>query len=457
MTTQRPSPKIQVKTVFAQRFKEIQRQLQVSRPDLCKLLAVADATIRRWESGQTQPTVEDIGHMAQAWGKEKVCWLLSIEPEEECNGIVWTEHIPRHASEQQKAEISLGIHFFRLLIENERKATEVTSTLGADWQTLNGALLMALRTQALQLVEVPRDDDKASGREAQLRRLFPNLKRVLVVKIPQTESGNFMDGAVVKTELVTFLAATAALGLESADTRGIGVGGGYTMLRFAEQSVLCPTPFNKTSWIPLMARNDTGFEASGRSPNSVASLMAIQHPSSKAMYLPYIPRENRSRLSTIDYAQLAADEQQAALTINRFRNASTFFLTVGGKEYDAVLAFEDYSLKLRERIYNALNRRGVADRFAGDVLGIALNDAGESIDPDVQAVNDDAVFTIGLEKLRNLTKMNRTWLIAALPYKRRAVLMALKSGLVNSLVIDSEIADYLITATTETNAPLSTI
>ena len=425
----------------------IHRIADMNQKKLAKQLGVSEALVSNWVNDKGFPSA-DLLQMICTNLRCSADELLGLrlpekvyEGEHECDGIRWIEKVPQYIVNQQREVIERGLELFRSLVVDKNSPAVCTSKLGADWQTLNNALLMALRTRSLQLVNVPRHDSL----EAELRGRFGihGLREVIVAKVPQTSAGKYIAGAILRTEFVTFLAATVALASLDPETRAVGVGGGYTMLRFAEQSVLCPSPFSKTTWIPLMARNDAGFEASGRSANSVASLMAIQRPGSKALPFPFIAPEKRPRLSQVEHSELEYDERQATIAINRFKNANTFFVTVGGENYDAVLALEDYSVNARERINNVLRRQNLANQFAGDMLGVALNDEGESIGSEVQSINDNFAFTIGFERIRRLTEINRTWVIANMSYKSRAVLMTLKSKLVNSLVVDSEIAEYL--------------
>jgi DNA-binding transcriptional regulator LsrR (DeoR family) len=79
-------------------------------------------------------------------------------------------------------------------------------------------------------------------------------------------------------------------------------------------------------------------------------------------------------------------------------------------------------------------------RFGAEILRYLLDDEGNILSRD-RAVGGQA----DLEILRyNSAMMGKVWVVAARQYKAKAVLTCIRSGLINAMVIDSEIADYLI-------------
>src|SRR5258708_12891907 len=190
---------------FGERLKKaIDRIADMNQTKLAGLLGVSDALVSNWVHEKNFPSSDLL---------QKICVILRCsadellglrlpdkvyEGEHECDGIRWIEKVPKHVINQQRDVIERGLELFRSLVVDKKSPTQCTSELGADWQTLNNALLMALRTRSLQLVDVPRHDSL----EAELRSRFRTrgLREPKVAKIPQSSVGKYIPDPTIQPE-----------------------------------------------------------------------------------------------------------------------------------------------------------------------------------------------------------------------------------------------------------------
>ncbi len=87
------------------------------------------------------------------------------------------------------------------------------------------------------------------------------------------------------------------------------------------------------------------------------------------------------------------------------------------------------------------------DRLAGELLGVLLNDDGQPLDDNEHEISehlDNEYSQVELDVLRRVCNIGEVWCIGAMDYKTRAIHMALKSGYVNFMAIDSVVAKSLI-------------
>jgi DNA-binding transcriptional regulator LsrR (DeoR family) len=411
---------------FAARLTQLLEQRTMSQSRLAESLGVSRSTITGWLR---------YGKLPDAYLLNKLCavlhcsadWLLGLathaEKQDGSGGIRWIEQITPYIQEAQRAQIEYGIRLFNLLVVENRSAESAASE--TNWQTLRFAIQAALRSGAIRLVQVARNE----AQETALKQRYPFLKAVIVADVPRA-----YDDTIIRTELVCFLAATEVLS-RVIRPGAVGLGSGYTMLRLCEQSIPGIDPFSGTTWIPLLAfapSNTTDYTA-----NFLARLMSIRHPGSQAVYFPHPDECSTPAMQTV-----YQDTQR------RLKNIQTMFLSVSGVDRRdrsgtshllAEFRSADYlaeAPELRSAYAQLDNKRD----FGGELLRYLLDAQGKVI------LSDAAVGAqIDLEILRyNSTLIGSVCIIAARHYKARPVLMCLQNRLANSLVIDSEIAAYLL-------------
>jgi DNA-binding transcriptional regulator LsrR (DeoR family) len=403
---------------FANRLMQALDKQHLSQSQLAAALGVSRSTVTGWIRHRKLPDAYLIHHLCGAL-RCSADWLLGIsestEKQDSFGKIKWAEQTLPFLNDFQREQIDFGIRLFNSLLTENRP--ELTN----DWRTMRFALQAVLHAGAIRLLQVVRH----TTYEEAIKERYPSLKEVVVADIPQQ-----YNDTLIRTELVTFLAATEVLG-KIIRPNAVGLGSGYTMLRLCENSIPTIDQFSGTSWIPLLAfapNNVSDYTA-----NYLARLMSIRHPGSRALYLPH------------------PHELPEMTTSQMMKNVQTIFISVSGVDRRtnagnthllAEFRSADYLAEAPElrAMYAELDDK---ERFGAEVLRYLLDTDGNILSRD-SAVGSQA----DLEILRyNSTVMGKCCIVAAHQYKAKAVLTCIRSKLANSLVIDSEIAEYLVTHT----------
>lgn len=402
-------------TDFATRLILALEKQHMSQSQLAAALGVSRSTVTGWIRHQKLPDAYLVHYLCRAL-QCSADWLLGIskstEKQDAFGKIKWAEQALPFLNDAQREQIDYGVRLFNALLTEDRPELQV------DWRTMRFALQAALQSGAVRVLGVVRH----TAYEEQIRQCYPALKEVVVADIPQQ-----YDDGLIRTELVAFLAAKEVLG-KLIRPNAVGLGSGYTVLRLCENSVPTIDQFSGTSWIPLLAfalNNVTDYTA-----NYLARLMSIRHPGSRALYLPH------------------PDEALDTTTSQMMKNVQALFISVSGVDRRmsagnthllAEFRSADYLAEAPElrNMYAELDDKS---RFGAEVLRYLLDTEGNILSRD-SAVGSQA----DLEILRyNSTVMGKSCVVAAHGYKAKAVLTCVRSKLANSLVIDSEIAEYLI-------------
>ena len=406
-----------MENTFVERLQAALDQRQMSQSQLATALEVSRSTITGWLR---------YGKLPDAYLIRRLClaldcsadWLLGLEKNHEKQDVTgkvrWIEAVPPYLTDLQREQISYGVQVINQIMREQRHDHPHQGRL---------AVQAALRAGAIRITRVARH----TALETQLRAKYPILKDVIVSDVP-----SYIEDTIIRTELVTFLAATDCL---SGIIRpgGVGLGSGYTMLRFCEQSIPTIDQFSGTRWIPLLAfqpDNMTDYTA-----NYLARLMSTRHPGSQALYLPH-PDEAMPEVEQV--------------TRRAMQNAQVIFASVSG--VDRREQGRSHLLaEFRSADYHAEAphlRAAYADlpdkkQFGAELLRYLLDSEGHILSGDA-AVGSQ----VDLEILRyNAQVIGRVGLIAAQGYKTRAIATCLRAGLANMLVIDAEIAGEILQRT----------
>lgn len=415
-----------VVTGFAERLNAVLQQKGISQSQLAGRMAVSRSTVTGWLRYGKLP---DGGLLAKLADELHVSadWLLGIQPQHEkqnpSGNISWIEQFPAYIPDFQREALRTGIEIFnRFVIENQ-SAFEVRNAYHS--QLIRAALQSALRSGAVQITRVNRDE----ALESELKRHYPFLKQCVVANVPEQ-----YDDTLIRAELVAFLAAQVVLS-QAMHQGAIGLGSGYTLARMCEQSIPSGTQFVGTYWVPLLAFARPNLSL--YTANDLARLMAMRHPGSRALYLPY-PDE------CVSDAMKSAQQEAARM----MGSLQTIFVSASGVDrrdrygdahFLAEFRSADYELEAPDL---RLEYAQLADknRFGGELLRYLINERGEVVGRD-----PDAGSQIDLDILRhNSTRIGTVCLVAASAYKARASYTCLQNRLVNALVIDSEIATYVL-------------
>ena len=415
-------PKFQA-VEFAHRLVSILDAQQMSQSQLATALGVSRSTVTGWIRHQKLPDAYLIHGLCVAL-QCSADWLLGLAQSSEkrdlSSRIRWTEHLLPLLSDTQHESLSVGLRFF-----NQAMTQDLAPTLENEGSPSVWAALQAVfRSGAIRLTHIARH----SAYEARLKELYPTLRDVIVADIPQR-----ITETLIRTEIVAFLAMATMLS-PLIRPQAVGFGSGYTLLRMCEQSIASVDQFSGTAWIPLLAFAPSNME--DYTANMLARLMSIRHAGSHALYLPH-PDE-----CTTPEMRLTHQE-----TLHRMRNVQTIFVSASGVDRRHVsgeahllaqFRSADYLSEapdLREH-YADLSDKG---QFGAEILRYLIDSSGQILSRD-ESVGNQAE----LEILRYVSAHGRVCLVAACGYKAKAVLTCVKNRLVNALVIDSEIAEYLL-------------
>ncbi len=414
------------KNPFGDHLAQLLTQHGISQNRLAQQLGISRSTVTGWIKHGTLPDAGLLKMLCEALGCS-ADWLIGVgqqrEKQDAAGVIQWAEEIPPFIPDVQREPIEHGLRLFHLLVNENHTAPEIRSRYPP--QFVRAALQAAFRSGAIRLTTVTR----ATDLEYRLRENYPFLKEAIVAEIPGP-----CDDTLIRTELVTFLAATQVL-TRVIREGAVGLGSGYTMLRFVEHSIPSADQFSGTVWVPLLAF--APHNMSDYSANLLARLMSIRHPGSRALYLPHP-------------AECATPEMQAvAAETQRYQhNLQTIFASVSGVDRRDGTGESHLLTEFRSADYAAeapFLRHAYAQlpdksRFGGELLRYLLDTEGQILS------HDEAVGSqVNLDILRyNSDMIGRVCLIAARRYKALPILTCLKHRLANAVVIDREIAETLL-------------
>jgi DNA-binding transcriptional regulator LsrR (DeoR family) len=397
----------------------------MSQSQLANALGVSRSTVTGWILHQKLPDAYLIHSLCVAL-QCSADWLLGLaqgpEKRDLSSRIRWIEQLPPILTDTQRESLTMGQRFFDQMMTQETHVSFEHDTSPA----VRSALQAVFRTGAIRLTHIARH----STYESRLKALYPNLRDVIVADIPQR-----VTETLIRTEIVAFLAMVEIL---SSLTRpqAVGLGSGYTLQRLCEQSIASVDQFSGTAWIPLLAFRSSNVE--DYTANSLARLMSIRHAGSHAFYLPHPDECSTPEMRLI---------QQE--TTQRMRNVQTIFVSTSGVDRRHMSGEAHLLAQFRSADYLSEApdlREHYADlhdkeQFGAEILRTLIDSEGHVLSRD-QTVGNQA----DLEILRYVSAHGRVCLVAACGYKARAVHTCLKNQLVNTLVIDSEIAEYLLGA-----------
>ncbi|MBZ0318749.1 MAG: helix-turn-helix domain-containing protein [Anaerolineae bacterium] len=414
------------KNPFGERLARLLIQHGISQNRLAQQLGISRSTVTGWIKHGTLPDAGLLRMLCEALGCS-ADWLIGVGQQREkqdATGVIqWVEEIPPFIPDVQREPIEHGLHLFHGLVNENRTAQEIRSRYPP--QFIRSALQAAFRSGAIRLTAVTR----ATDLEHRLREKYSFLKDVVVAEIP----GQCED-TLIRTELVTFLAATQVLTRVIRES-AIGLGSGYTMLRFVEHSIPSADQFSGTAWIPLLAF--APHNMSDYSANLLARLMSIRHPGSRALYLPH-PAE----CATPEMQTVTAETQRYQ------HNLQTIFASVSGVDRRDGTGESHLLTEFRSADYaaeapflrDAYARLPDKSRFGGELLRYLLDTEGQILSYD-EAVGSQ----VNLDILRyNSDMIGRVCLIAARRYKAMPILTCLNHRLANAVVIDREIAESIL-------------
>ena len=258
---------------------------------------------------------------------------------------------------------------------------------------------------------------------------LPKREGIIVAAIPDRT-----DSTHIRTEFIAFLAATQAY-TRLNSPRIVAFAGGFTLHRMAEQCI--PTSDSQTEWLSLVQRQADVGRSNVHSANEVVLTMATRHPGSKALSMPYINESSSDE-----------DKNRARLISDKLLYTDAAFVTVSGpgeRNRNPEFHYEKSEGSRSDVFPRPFDTLDTNERVEAEFLGLALHDTtGVSRDGRFYSQTTYPAHQVDIRLLQRVTSGALVWIVAARKYKARPVLMALRNRLANALVIDDEIAEYLI-------------
>ncbi len=247
---------------FASNLRQKLVSQHYTQKDLAEAIGRSQALVSCWANGNNLPRADDLVQIARFLDCP-IDALFDLQQttdnEQVHEGFRWVEnvplyiqHMPQPIAQFLEEEIKLGIRLFRSLIVNKMNSKDCIDPIdgpfpGQSWNSLNRAFKVATSANALGLTYVPRDVAK----ERALLSLFPHLRQVVVAALPRNSYGEYLDNSVIRTEFVALLAATHALTGMPLRAAKVGIGPGYTLMRFAQ--LVIPTSNWFAASLPRLA------------------------------------------------------------------------------------------------------------------------------------------------------------------------------------------------------------
>lgn len=281
-----------------------------------------------------------------------------------------------------------------------------------------------------------------SQREQKIKEKFQFSVRHCIVAAIELPVDSLVD-STVRAEVVAWFAAKEVV--EVLPNGGaVGLTGGTNIARFVDLIPHDSSKLGGITWLPLLTPKPTSA-ISPISANSLIARLVYNQPNSKGYNLPFISPIRRTK----DYLNQAhVDERKvlefASSLLERAKHVEDALISVGSPYYDVHPT--DVHLVTPELmdIYKRLSPEE-RQNCVGDVLLYLIDNEGRQLDNQmVLDANNDLVYSIGLEALRNISKRGSVWLLAGSETKAPAIFAALKAGFANCLVLDPSTADALL-------------
>ena len=428
---------------FRERIKKSRKALGLTQAELGHELGYNQTTISHWEADRdvssNLPTIYDllrIQDLDSDHGPAILSHLLEALQEQfwhEHQGVQWTEYIPSNISDDQLVHINMGMDVFHALFEMNQDRQILDGGKYKQYGSLSSlytAFNLALMTGCLRITDVRRNKELEKSVLDWANQRGYRLKDILVVDVPENN-----DGTPIRSELVAVLACEI-FSRFSHEPQFVGIGSGYTLTRLCSHSIFQKL-LHTTMWVPLMGMRSPSFY----SANYNCQYMASLHQGRKALVFPHQPTKP-IRLDH-EFNEALNHMSLALVTVNshgpRKRNPGPNpVIELRGDNFTDVDALAN--------IFELVKRKKLASQLAGEMLGVLLNDDGQPLDDDNHEISsslENEYSQVELDVLRRVCNIGEVWCIAAMDYKTRAIHMALKSGYVNCLAIDSVIANTL--------------
>jgi DNA-binding transcriptional regulator LsrR (DeoR family) len=357
------------------------------------------------------------------------------------NGVLW--HVVELGSQVHHPAIQndTAVALFKQQLAEHQTLDDILrdKTFGRHgFETLRRMLKTTLLAGAIEILEVETDERM----ERELRAKYHSLRHVLVPKTDLPKNDRLAD-AVIRPELVAFLGARIATkSLEP--NRNVGVSGGTTLSRFADLLPYGLPNVAGTRWCSLLSTKRLPYVASS-SANDVVARILYRQLGSEGTRLPFLRYELRTR-DVPDGTRVAdVDDQKYALQmLSHAQDVQDVFLSLGSTEFNYRQTDYYMGYPLLGEILGQLSE-SERRRFVGDILLYPIDEDGNRLGSKVfQEKVDRLVFSIGIDKLKEIARHENVWALVSRPSKALVTRAALRAGYINCLVVDKSVAHALL-------------
>ena len=435
------------KSTFGERLRTAREIKGITQSELGELIGIGSGSISQWERNAGLPRADHLQNLCRAL-QVSADFLLSLRAPSQTvetleSGLSWRVIQPIEKNDSAET-LQLGIDIFQQIVKQQRPLKELLYEPRFSRHNiteLRRSLRTAFTTGTIKLLNVPED----KVRERQLREHYGEKLRSAVVADLSFLKGEIVDHAL-RTEAVAWLAANRII--DTIPPAGnVGLSGGHLMSRFTKLVPYSHRKLAGVKWIPLIETNSSE-DAIPTSSNVLVAHLANSQPYTTAYHLPYLLPQHRSNT----YFQKTQGLEHAFLN-------SAYRVCEAAKKADCIVTSAgatsfnpdkfDFGVGLGMMKLHDLLKRSSYDeqkRCAGVVLLYLIDDTGNRWGDSVtQAANDALFYSIQLSDLQELTIRGRTvWMLINQRDKARATHAALKAGMGNCLIADSQSADALI-------------
>jgi transcriptional regulator with XRE-family HTH domain len=432
--------------LFGNNLANQRRQKNWTQRELGDRIGIGHSSISLWEKGERSPSVTQLYLLCKVLGCSPSDMLASRSQSNHQKGIglEWDTNLPDSHSLRYTENILDGIQLFQWVVSegfdySRIRQMEAFSNLSPE--QLRNKINAALLAKGIEIINVDRD----RHRENLLKEKY-HLMHCYVAKLDGLVKDGLADIAI-RSEAVAFLAARFCIPL----LRGfehVGLTGGIPIARFFD---LIPPLNNDIAGITWHAILSTERHLSAgpldESANGIISRLLYSQPHTRGFTMPFINQDRRS----LDYYRASQGDEKAELDYaNSTRRTATYsqavFLSVGSPEYDYASPGTERVNPDLVKVYNRLTEED-RSRCKGDLMLRLLDENGQRAGLLVdQQLNDAFVYSIELDRLKQMVKSKKqVWILSEVQQKAAILRAVLSAEFANCLVIEDRVADELLT------------
>lgn len=407
-------------------------------------IGVSPQTVSQWELGNRMPSIDRLFELSKLFSTTSDYLLgLSndqVEGQVERNGLRWRTAVVSNSGDHAYSRIDFGKRLFERQVVEGATLEQIIrdSNFEFGFESLRRMAKMAFHCGAVELLEVEIDEKICR----QLREKYPKIRRCIIPKAELPENDRLSD-AVFRPEIVASLGAKM-IARDLKPGRKVGVSGGTTLARVADLLPHSSDNLTGVRWRSLISTMRAPF-AIAASANDVVARIQYNQPGAEGVRLPFVYYEFRAPKNVRNAPKYLHDElNYAHQMLGQAMDVQDILISLGSSEFN--YRSSDYYMGY-PRLGKLLNELDETERnrLVGDILLYPIDEDGNRLgDPAFQRANDELIYSIGLERLREVTRDENVWAIVARSSKARVTQAALRGGYVNCLIADRSVAEAML-------------